>query len=65
MGVRWATERAAWAGLDRLGEVEVYEYSAPEEVPARAAGAAVLVVNKAPIGADADRRARRTCGSSP
>src|SRR5215470_7195039 len=45
-------ERSAWAGLDRLGEVEVYEYSSREEIPARAAGAAVLVVNKSPIGAD-------------
>ena len=45
-------ERAAWAGLDRLGEVEVYEYSAREEIPARAEGAAVLVVNKSPIGAE-------------
>jgi glycerate dehydrogenase len=44
-------ERAIWTGLDRLGEVEVYEYSAPEEVPARAAGATVLVVNKTPISA--------------
>jgi glycerate dehydrogenase len=46
------SERSAWAGLDRFGEVEVYEYSSREEIPARAAGAAVLVVNKSPIGAD-------------
>jgi glycerate dehydrogenase len=46
------TERSTWAGLDRLGEVEVHEYTPREEVPARAAGAAVLVVNKTPIGAD-------------
>ncbi len=45
-------ERAAWTGLDRLGEVEVYEYSAPDEVPARVEGAAVLVVNKTRIGAE-------------
>ena len=45
-------ERAVWTGLDQLGEVEVYEYSAPEEVPARAAGATVLVVNKTPISAE-------------
>lgn len=44
-------ERSAWAGLDRLGDVEVYSYSSPEEIPARAAGAAVLVVNKSPITA--------------
>ncbi len=44
-------ERSAWAGLDRLGDVEVYAYSSREEIPARAAGAAVLVVNKSPIGA--------------
>jgi glycerate dehydrogenase len=46
-----AAEREAWAGLDRLGEVEVHEYTAPEQVAARAEGAAVLVTNKAPVGA--------------
>src|SRR5215469_15210362 len=45
-------ERSIWAGLDWLGEVEVYPHSTREEVPARAAGADVLVTNKAPIGAD-------------
>ncbi len=45
-----AAEREAWAGLDRLGEVEVYEYTAPEDIPARAEGATVLATNKAPIG---------------
>jgi glycerate dehydrogenase len=47
-----AAERESWAGLDRLGEVEVHEYTAPEDVRARADGAAVLVTNKAPIRAD-------------
>ncbi len=28
-----AAEREAWAGLVRLGEVEVHEFTAPEEVP--------------------------------
>jgi glycerate dehydrogenase len=46
-----ATEREAWAGLDRLGEVVLHEYTAPEDVPARAQGATVLVTNKAPIRA--------------
>jgi glycerate dehydrogenase len=46
------TERAAWSGLDRLGEVEVHESSTREEIPARADGAAVLVTNKAPIGGE-------------
>ncbi len=45
-----AAEREAWAGLDRLGEVEVHEFTAPEQVPARAEGASVLITNKAPIG---------------
>jgi glycerate dehydrogenase len=45
-------EREAWAGLDRLGEVEIYDYSTPEEIRSRASGAAVLVTNKAPIGAE-------------
>jgi len=47
-----AVERADWAGLDRLGEVEVYPYTSPEEVRARTAGAAVLIPNKTPIRAD-------------
>src|SRR5262249_2916603 len=33
-------------------EVEVYDFSTPEEVRSRAAGAAVLITNKAPIRAD-------------
>jgi glycerate dehydrogenase len=45
-------ERSVWSGLDRLGEVEVYAYSTREEIRVRAAGAAVLVVNKAPISED-------------
>jgi glycerate dehydrogenase len=44
--------RSPWTGLERLGDVEVYEYSSREEIPVRAAGADVLVVNKAPIDAD-------------
>ena len=45
-----APERSAWAGLDRLGELELYDYSTAEEIPGRAAGAAILVTNKSPIG---------------
>ena len=45
-------DRAAWSGLDRLGEVELYQASSAEEVPARASGAEMLVTNKAPIRAD-------------
>jgi len=47
-----AMERDAWAGLDRLGEVEVYPYTSPQEVRARTAGAAVLIPNKTPIRAE-------------
>jgi len=47
-----AMERDAWAGLDRLGEVEVYSYTSPQEVRARTAGAAVLIPNKTPIQAE-------------
>jgi glycerate dehydrogenase len=46
-----AADRAAWSGLDRLGEVEFHEFTPPEEVPDRASGAAILVTNKAPIRA--------------
>ena len=44
-----SADRAAWSGLDRLGEVEFHEFTPPEEVPARGRGAAILVTNKAPI----------------
>jgi glycerate dehydrogenase len=47
-----AMERAAWAGLDRLGDVAVYPYTSPQEVPNRTAGAAVLIPNKTPIRAE-------------
>jgi glycerate dehydrogenase len=40
---------AAWSGLDRFGEVVYHDVSAAEEVPQRAAGAAILLTNKAPI----------------
>ena len=46
------TNRAAWAGLDALGQLEYHAYSSPEEVRSRAAGAAVLIPNKAQIRAD-------------
>jgi glycerate dehydrogenase len=46
-----AADRAALAGLDRFGTVEVYEYSSPEEIRARSQGAAILITNKAPIQA--------------
>lgn len=45
-------ERSAWAGLEPFGDVEVHEYSSRQEIPARAAGADVLVVNKSPITAE-------------
>ena len=44
-----ALDRSAWAGLDRLGELVLHDYSTAEEIPVRAAGAAVLVTNKSPI----------------
>jgi len=47
-----AMERDAWAGLDRLGEVEVFPYTSLQEVHARTAGAAVLIPNKTPIRAE-------------
>jgi glycerate dehydrogenase len=44
-------DRDAWAGLDRFGQVEVYQYSSADEIRARAQGAGILITNKAPIGA--------------
>ena len=46
-----SVDRAAWAGLDPFGEVVLYEASAGEEIRSRAQGAAILITNKAPIGA--------------
>jgi glycerate dehydrogenase len=48
-----AADGNSWAALDALGEVEVFERSSPDQVPARARDAAVLVTNKARVGADA------------
>jgi glycerate dehydrogenase len=47
-----ADDRESWAGLDRFGEVMLYPYSSADEIAARAAGAGILVINKAPITAD-------------
>jgi glycerate dehydrogenase len=38
-----------WTALHRLGEVELYDRSTPEEVAGRARGAAVLITNKARV----------------
>ncbi|HEX3448977.1 MAG TPA: D-2-hydroxyacid dehydrogenase [Isosphaeraceae bacterium] len=46
-----APDRAAWSGLNRLGEVEYHDFTPPDDVPARARGATVLVTNKAPVRA--------------
>ncbi len=47
-----APDRTAWAGLERLGELVLHDYSTAEEIPVRAAGAAILVTNKSPIRAE-------------
>ena len=44
-----APDRSAWAGLDRLGELVLHDFSTAEEISVRAAGAAILVTNKSPI----------------
>ena len=44
-----APDRSAWAGLDRLGELVLHDFSTAEEIPVRAADAAILVTNKSPI----------------
>ncbi len=46
-----AEDRAAWTGLDKLGELEFHLYSSPQDIANRARGAGVLVTNKAPIPA--------------
>jgi glycerate dehydrogenase len=44
-----APDRAAWSGLDQLGEVDYHDFTVPQDVPARARDAAVVVTNKAPV----------------
>jgi glycerate dehydrogenase len=46
-----AEDRQAWAGLDRLGEVEFHLFTPPEDVASRARGATVVATNKAPVTA--------------
>src|SRR5690606_4750709 len=45
--------------LDELVDVSYHPYSAPDEVAQRIADAAIVLVNKAPIDADAIARAAR------
>ena len=47
-----AADGNSWAALEQFGAVEVHARSTPDEVPARARGAGVLITNKAPIPAD-------------
>jgi glycerate dehydrogenase len=42
----------SWSGLEALGEVVVYERTAPEQVLERAAGASALLTNKTVLGAE-------------
>lgn len=41
----------SWEGLAALGDLTVYEFSSPEEVPERAAGAELLFINKVMLSA--------------
>ena len=42
----------AWACLGRLGEIVFHDFSGAEDIPGRASGAEVLVINKSPIRSD-------------
>jgi len=42
----------SWDGLKALGELVVYDRTAPEQVYERAAGAEILLINKAVLGGD-------------
>jgi glycerate dehydrogenase len=55
-GYTLAADGNSWAALEPLGEVEVHDRSAPDEVWARSQGAAVLITNKAPVPADVIER---------
>jgi glycerate dehydrogenase len=50
-GRTMSPDRAAWAGLDRFGDVVLHDVSTAEEIAARAVGATILITNKAPITA--------------
>ena len=47
----------SWDAFRRFGEVELFERSAPEEVPPRLAGASIALINKTPLRADVLRQA--------
>jgi glycerate dehydrogenase len=47
----------SWDALRRFGDVEVFDRSAPEEVPGRIAGAAAVLINKIPLPAAILRQA--------
>ncbi len=46
------SDRSDWAAVERLGALELHEHTPPELLAARAAGAEIVVTNKARIGAD-------------
>ena len=39
----------SWEGLEALGETEIHDYSAPDEIVSRAQGAELIMPNKAVI----------------
>jgi glycerate dehydrogenase len=47
----------SWDALRRFGDVQVFDRSAPEEVPARIAGAGIVLINKIPLPAAILRQA--------
>jgi glycerate dehydrogenase len=54
-----AADGNSWAGLEPLGEVEIFDRSSPAEVVDRARSADVLVTNKAIVSAAAIAQAER------
>jgi len=46
----------SWDALARLGEVRAFDRTAPADLLAHAAGAAIALLNKTPLGADALRQ---------
>lgn len=49
----------SWEGLERLGEVTVYDRTAPEEAAERIGGASLVLTNKTPI----TREVLESCGN--
>lgn len=49
----------SWSGLERLGDLTVYDYTPPERIDERMAGAQAVYTNKTPLSREAIERASK------